>query len=67
MMLIGPTTTNPVHAAKFQEFTYIQHPSYKYGIHFRNSLFAVMVRCLAYIHRLNGMQVYTFSSKIAPL
>ncbi len=37
---------------------YISHPSYKYGIHFRNSLFAVRVSCWAYIHRL---QVFQFS------
>ncbi len=60
MLLTGPTATNPVHAAKFQELTYIP---YKHGIHFRNSLFAVRVSCLAYIHRFNGRQVFQFSLK----
>ncbi len=68
MLLTGLMTTNPV-CSKVSgvDISYIPHPSYKYGIHSRNSLFAVRVSCLAYIHCFNGMQVFQFSSKIAPL
>ncbi len=59
-VLLQDQRPHTLYMHKVSGVIYILHPD-KCGIHFRSSLFAVRVSCLAYIHHLDGRQVFQFN------